>query len=286
MKPDTPKSPTPSPKSAPTTATATVPRVRRHKTASQAEPLVMVTAYDYPTAKIADEAGADILLVGDSLAMVVLGLDDTLSVTVDDMAYHVRAVARAQPKALVVADMPWLSYHVSPAETVENAAQLIRAGASAVKLEGGQNRLEMVSALTNAEIPVMGHIGLTPQSINMLGGFKVQCQSEEAANMLVATAQALEKSGCFSLVLEGIPSGAAKRVTEALEIPTIGIGAGPDCDGQVLVFHDVLGLQDQLSPKFVRQYASLKQVAVEGLAQFAQDVRSRAFPSEGESYNR
>ena len=263
-----------------------MPRVRRHKTTAEAEPLVMITAYDYPTAKIADEAGADILLVGDSLAMVVLGLDDTLSVTIEDMAYHVRAVARAQPNALVVADMPWLSYHVSPAETVENAAQLIRAGASAVKLEGGQNRLEMVSALTNAEIPAMGHIGLTPQSINMLGGFKVQCQSEEAANMLVATAQALEKSGCFSLVLEGIPSAAAQRVTEALEIPTIGIGAGPDCDGQVLVFHDVLGLQDQLSPKFVRQYASLKQVAVEGLAQFAQDVRSGAFPSESESYNR
>ena len=282
MTPDTRKPPTPTPKS----AIATVPRVRRHKTTAESEPLVMITAYDYPTAKIADEAGADILLVGDSLAMVVLGLDDTLSVTIDDMAYHVRAVARAQPNALVVADMPWLSYHVSPAETVENAAQLIRAGASAVKLEGGQNRLEMVCALTNAEIPVMGHIGLTPQSINMLGGFKVQCQSEEAANMLVATAQALEKSGCFSLVLEGIPSAAAKRVTEALEIPTIGIGAGPDCDGQVLVFHDVLGLQDQLSPKFVRQYASLKQAAVAGLQEFAQDVRSGAFPSESESYNR
>jgi len=277
-----------------------VPDVRQHKVSTVADqggeggaqkhpplghsPLVMVTAYDYPTAKIGDEAGADILLVGDSLAMVVLGLEDTLSVTIEDMVYHTKAVARAQTKALVVADMPWLSYHVSPEETVRNAAALIRAGAGAVKLEGGQKRLEMIQALTDAEIPVMGHIGLTPQSINMLGGFRVQCQSQEAGERLVATAQALQKGGCFSFVLEGIPAKVAQQVTESVEVPTIGIGAGTYCDGQVLVFHDVLGLQDNLFPRFVRQYASLKQEAVAGLRKFAEDVKSGAFPSEDESY--
>ena len=262
----------------------TVPCVRRRKVADGAEPLVMVTAYDFPTAKIADEAGADILLVGDSLAMVVLGHEDTLSVTVDDIAYHTRAVARAQPSALIVADMPWLSYHVSPEETVMNAAKLIRAGATAVKLEGGLRRLRMLEVLADADIPVMGHIGLTPQSINMLGGFKVQCKTEEAAEALLATAQTLEKAGCFSLVLEGVPARVAARVTEATNAPTIGIGAGPDCDGQVLVFHDVLGMQDNLSPKFVRRYASLKDEAVSALRQFGEDVRSGDFPAPGESY--
>jgi len=263
----------------------TVPQVRRRKVVAGFSPLVMVTAYDYPSAKICAEAGADILLVGDSLAMVVLGLEDTLSVTIDDMVYHTKAVARAKPAALVVADMPWLSYHVSPEETVANAARLIRAGAGAVKLEGGQNRLKMIQALVDAEIPVMGHIGLTPQSVKMLGGFRVQCQSEEASEMLAATAQTLAKGGCFSLVLEGIPSQVAKQTTEAVDIPTIGIGAGPDCDGQVLVFHDALGLQDELSPKFVRQYAALKDEAVAGLRRFAEDVRQGSFPSQAESYN-
>lgn len=266
--------------------TVTVPQVRRHKVAAGFSPLVMVTAYDYPTAKIGDEAGADILLVGDSLAMVVLGLEDTLSITIDDMIYHTRAVSRAQPAALIVTDMPWLSYHVSPEETVRNAARLIRAGASAVKLEGGQNRLKMIQALTDAEIPVMGHIGLTPQSVKMMGGFRVQCQTEEAREALAATAQTLEKGGCFSLVLEGIPSQVAKQTTESVGIPTIGIGAGPDCDGQVLVFHDVLGLQDKLSPKFVRQYATLKDEAVLGLRRFAEDVKQGLFPSQDESYNK
>ena len=265
-------------------ARLTVPCVRRRKVADGAEPLVMVTAYDFPTAKIADESGADILLVGDSLAMVVLGHEDTLRVTVDDIAYHTRAVARAQPSALIVADMPWMSYHVSPEETLANAAKLIRAGATAVKLEGGTRRLPMLEALSDADIPVMGHIGLTPQSIKMLGGFKVQCKTEEAAFALLSAAQTLEKSGCFSLVLEGVPAGAAARVTEAINIPTIGIGAGPDCDGQVLVFHDVLGMQDNLSPKFVRRYASLKTDAVSALSRFGEDVRSGSFPAPDESY--
>ena len=244
----------------------------------------MVTAYDFPTAKIADESGADILLVGDSLAMVVLGHEDTLRVTIEDIAYHTKAVARAEPSALIVADMPWLSYHVSPEETVSNAAKLIRAGATAVKLEGGLRRLRMLEALSDADIPVMGHIGLTPQSVNMLGGFKVQCKTEEAAEVLLATAQTLEKAGCFSLVLEGVPARVAARVTEATNIPTVGIGAGPDCDGQVLVFHDVLGMQDNLSPKFVRRYASLKTEAVSALCRFGEDVRSGSFPAPDESY--
>lgn len=273
-----------------------VPQVRHHKVAGPGNggegnvdsrrkpPLVMITAYDYPTAQIADEAGADILLVGDSLAMVVLGLPDTLSVTTEDIQYHTRAVARAQPNALIVADMPWLSYHISPRETVRNAAELIRAGAGAVKLEGGQNRLPMIEALTDAEIPVMGHIGLTPQSVNMLGGFKVQGRSDEASTALAAEAQALEKGGCFSLVLESIPAKVAAHVTQSVGIATIGIGAGPDCDGQVLVFHDALGLQDSLSPKFVRRYGELKREAVAGLRRFAADVRRGGFPAEDESY--
>lgn len=294
-----------SPQPAQTPTPIKVPQVRHHKvvsaggsigakdtasaspdtaSANRKPPLVMITAYDYPTAQIADEAGADILLVGDSLAMVVLGLPDTLSVTTEDIQYHTRAVARAQPNALIVADMPWLSYHISPRDTVRNAAELIRAGAGAVKLEGGQNRLPMIEALTDAEIPVMGHIGLTPQSVNMLGGFKVQGRSDEASTALAAEAQALEKGGCFSLVLESIPAKVAAHVTQSVGIATIGIGAGPDCDGQVLVFHDALGLQDSLSPKFVRRYGELKREAVAGLRRFAADVRSGGFPAEDESY--
>ena len=260
----------------------TAPAVRAAK---GGEPLVMVTAYDAPGARIADEAGVDMILVGDSVAMVVLGYDDTLQVTIDDMAHHVGAVARARPRPLVVGDMPWLSYHVSVGDTVRNAARLVRAGAQAVKLEGGRKRVEVVDALVDAEIPVMGHIGLTPQSIHVLGGFKVQGRQASAAHALVDDALALAEAGCFAIVLECVPDGVARAVTQAVPVPTIGIGAGPWCDGQVLVFHDLLGLEDRIAPKFVRRYASIKADAVSAIAAYADDVRTGRFPSDEESYH-
>ncbi|MCU1484055.1 MAG: ketopantoate hydroxymethyltransferase [Actinomycetia bacterium] len=263
----------------------TAPAVRARKVATGAEPLVMVTAYDAPGARMADEAGVDLILVGDSLAMVVLGYDDTLQVTVDDMAHHTAAVARAKPAALVVADLPWLSYHVSVTDTVRNAAALVRAGAGAVKLEGGAKRVPMVEALVDAEIPVMGHIGLTPQSVHAMGGFKVQGKDLAAARGLVDDAEKLVAAGVFSIVLEGVPDVVAQMITESVPVPTIGIGAGRRCDGQVLVFHDLLGLQDGIRPKFVRRYASLKADGIEAIAAFAADVRSGAFPSEEETYH-
>jgi 3-methyl-2-oxobutanoate hydroxymethyltransferase len=265
------------------TQVVTVPAVRERKHAGP--PLVMITAYDAPGARIADEGGVDIILVGDSLAMVVLGYEDTLSVTVEDMVHHTAAVARAKPRALVVADLPWLSYHVSAEDTVRNAAALIRAGAQAVKLEGGAKRLPMVQALIDAEIPVMGHIGLTPQSVHAMGGFRVQAKESAAARTLVSDAKALADAGCFSIVLEGVPDAVARMVTEAVPVPTIGIGAGRWCDGQVLVFHDVLGLQDRITPKFVRLYATLKEDAVAAIGRFSADVRTGRFPSDAESYH-
>src|SRR3954452_15335503 len=210
----------------------TVPAVRARKRGS-GDPLVMVTAYDAPGARIADEAGVDMLLVGHSLAMVELGYDDSLQVTTADMAHHVAAVARAKPRPLVVGDLPWLSYHVSVEDTVRNAATLIRAGAQAVKLEGGRKRVPMVEAIVDAEIPVMGHIGLTPQSMHAMGGFKVQGKGVDAATALVDDAKALEEAGCFAIVLEGVPDTVARMVTGSVTVPTIGIGAGPWCDGQV-----------------------------------------------------
>jgi 3-methyl-2-oxobutanoate hydroxymethyltransferase len=263
-------------------AHVTVPAVRARKGGS---PLVMVTAYDTPGARIADEAGADVILVGDSVGMVVLGYENTLQVTLADMEHHVAAVGRAAPHGLVVADLPWLTYHLSPEETVRNAAVLVRAGAQAVKLEGGHRRLPMIDALIGAEIPVMGHLGLTPQSIHVMGGYRVQGQQAEAAAALVEDGTALEAAGCFAIVLEGIPAEVARLVTEAVSIPTIGIGAGPWCDGQVLVFHDLLGLEDRVLPRFVRRYASLKGDAVAAVSAFAADVRARRFPSEAESYH-
>jgi 3-methyl-2-oxobutanoate hydroxymethyltransferase len=261
---------------------STVPAVRARK---GGVPLVMVTAYDAPTARIADEAGVDLILVGDSVAMVVLGYDDTLHVTVADMAHHTAAVARTHPRALVVADLPWLSYHVDTADTVRNAASLIRAGAQAVKLEGGRKRLDAVRALIDTEIPVMGHLGLTPQSVHAMGGFKVQGKDADAARVLVEDARLLAEAGCFSIVLEGVPDRVARVVTESVDVPTIGIGAGPWCDGQVLVFHDVAGLEDRILPKFVRRYASLKADGVAALGAFAADVRAHRFPSDAESYH-
>ena len=263
----------------------TVPAVRARKVRAGGAPLVMVTAYDAPGARLADAAGVDMLLVGDSLAMVVLGHPDTLSVTTEDMAHHTAAVARAEPEALVVADLPWLSYHVSAQDTICNAARLIRAGAQAVKLEGGTGRVPMIEALVGAEIPVMGHVGLTPQSVHALGGFRVQGRTAEAAIQLVESAKALEHAGCFAIVLEGVPADVAGLVTDAVGVPTIGIGAGPDCDGQVLVYHDLLGLQDDLVPRFVRRYAELGAATVDALERFAGDVRSGRFPSAQESYS-
>ena len=264
---------------------ATAPAIRSRKVRNGAEPLVMVTAYDAPGARVASEAGADLILVGDSVAMVVLGYPDTLQVTIDDMAHHTAAVARAQPNCHIVGDLPWMSYHVSPEETVQNAAKLVRAGAQSVKLEGGRKRLPMIERIVAAEIPVMGHIGLTPQSIHAMGGFKVQGREAETARKLVQAAKALEHVGCFSIVLEGVPRRVAELVTDAVGVPTIGIGAGPHCDGQVLVFHDLLGIEDRFVPKFVRRYANLKDDAVTAMAQFAAEVRSGEFPNDDESYH-
>ncbi len=263
----------------------TVPSVRARKVRTGAAPLVMVTAYDAPGARLADAAGVDVILVGDSVAMVVLGYDDTLHVTVPDMAHHVAAVARARPLPLVVADLPWLSYHLSAHDTVDNAASLVRAGASAVKLEGGRRRVGMVDALVGAEIPVMGHLGLTPQSVKAMGGYRVQATAPAAAADLVADAVALEAAGCFAIVVEGVPREVAAMVTDAVTVPTVGIGAGPDCDGQVLVAHDLLGLEDRITPKFVRRYADLKADGVAAMAAFAADVRAGRFPADAESYH-
>jgi 3-methyl-2-oxobutanoate hydroxymethyltransferase len=260
------------------------PQLRTRKRRLGATPLVMVTAYDEPSARLADAAGVDILLVGDSLANVVLGQEDTLHVTMADMVRHTAAVAAARPKAFIVADMPWLSYHVGVADAVTNAAALVRAGAHAVKIEGGANRLDAVRALLAAEIPVVGHLGLTPQSVLAFGGFKVQAKTHEAFKRLLEDAHALQDAGIFLLVLEGVPSLVGTRVTEALEIPTIGIGAGPDTDGQVLVFHDILGLGASTPAKFVRRYADIGALITEAVADYAADVRSGAFPSAEETY--
>jgi 3-methyl-2-oxobutanoate hydroxymethyltransferase len=263
----------------------TVPSVRSRKVAAGSEPLVMVTAYDAPGARVADAAGVDLILVGDSVAMVVLGYEDTLQVTIEDMAHHTAAVARAKPSALIVGDMPWMSYHVSAEDTVRNAATLVRAGAQCVKLEGGVKRVPMIEALVDAEIPVMGHLGLTPQSVHAMGGFRVQAKQSEAALKLVADAKALQHAGCFAIVLEGVPEEVAGMVTAALDVPTVGIGAGPHCDGQVLVYHDVLGIEDRIAPKFVRRYAELKADSVAAMERFCADVRSGSFPGAEESYH-
>ena len=245
----------------------------------------MVTAYDAPGARMADEAGVDLILVGDSLAMVVLGYDDTLQVTIDDMAHHVAAVARARPQPLVIGDLPWMSYHVSVEETVRNAARLVRAGAQAVKLEGGRKRLPMVEAIMDAEIPVMGHLGLTPQSVHQLGGYRVQGKTLDAARVIVDDAVALAEAGCFAIVLECVPDAVARMVTDSVPVPTIGIGAGRHCDGQVLVYHDILGFEDRVRPKFVRRYADLQSEATRGIERFADDVRAGRFPASGETYH-
>lgn len=253
---------------------------------AQGRRITMVTAYDYPTARLADEAGIDILLVGDSLAMVVLGHENTLSVTMDEMLHHARAVARARQRALLVGDMPFLSYHVSRRQAVRNAGRFVQeAGADAVKVEGGRKRLDVIRAIIDADIPVMGHVGLTPQALQRLGGFKIQGRTLERAEAILEDAVALEKAGVFSVVLEAIPEEVGALVTRAVKLPTIGIGAGRHCDGQVLVFHDLVGLEQRLAPRFVRRYASLGKQAAEALAAFRREVEEGMFPSDGEVYS-
>ncbi len=273
----------PTPTSRPSSRSLTAPDIVAAK--GGATPLVMVTAYDAPSARVVDGAGVDMILVGDTLAMVVLGYDDTLQVTTADMAHHVGAVARTKPHALIVGDLPWMSYHVSREETVCNAATLIRAGAGAVKLEGGRKRLDAINAILDAEIPVMGHLGLTPQSIHAIGGFKVQGKQLDAARRIVDDAVALAEAGCFGIVLECVPDGVARMVTDAVDVPTIGIGAGRHCDGQVLVYHDLLGFEDRIRPRFVRRYAELGAEATEAVSRFVEDVREGRFPSSDETYH-
>ncbi|HVR43202.1 MAG TPA: 3-methyl-2-oxobutanoate hydroxymethyltransferase [Thermoanaerobaculia bacterium] len=254
----------------------TVPSIRAAKGVRR---IGMVTAYDHPSARIVDDSGADIILVGDSLAMVVLGQPDTLGVTMDEMLHHTRAAARGAGRALVVGDMPWLSYHLTTAETVRNAGAFIRAGAHAVKVEGGRpGRIEMIRAILDAEIPVMGHVGLTPQSVHTMGGFKVQGKGADEAKRLVDEAMALDQAGCFAIVLECVPAELAAWITDNVSVPTIGIGAGPACDGQVLVFHDLLGLYDGHKSKFVRRYAEAGETMRAAVSRFIEDVREGRFP--------
>jgi 3-methyl-2-oxobutanoate hydroxymethyltransferase len=247
------------------------------------EALVMITAYDYPQGRTADAAGADIVLVGDSLAMVVLGYPDTLSVTMDEMLHHTRAVRRGVKRALLIADMPFGSFHLGIEAAVGNAIRFVKeAGAQAVKIEGA--RPEVVAAMVEAEVPVMAHLGLTPQSVHRLGGFKVQGREEAARQAILEASLAVEAAGAFALVLECVPADLAAEITAGLAIPTIGIGAGPRCGGQVLVYHDLLGLEERIAPRFVRRYAELGKLSREAIERFAADVRSGSFPAAEESY--
>jgi len=262
----------------------TVPAVRASK--ERGEKLVCLTAYDYPTARIVDEAGTDIILVGDSLGNVVLGYDSTVPVTLEEMLHHTRAVRRGVERALLVADMPYGTYHTGADDAVRAALRLIKeGGAEAVKLEGGRTRVEVVRRLVAEEIPVMGHIGLTPQSLNKLGNYRLQAKTADAARALVEDARMLEEAGVFAVVLEVVPREIARAVTEALRVPTIGIGAGADCDAQILVTHDLLGLSfSKTSPRFVRQYADVRAAMNDAFQAYAEDVRSGSFPSDDESY--
>jgi 3-methyl-2-oxobutanoate hydroxymethyltransferase len=253
---------------------------------SKTQKITCLTAYDYPTARLLDEAGVDVILVGDSLGMVVLGHESTLPVTLEDMLHHTRAVRRGAQRALLVADMPFGSYHTDAAESLRNAVRFVKeAGAEAVKVEGGERRLELIVRLTEAEIPVMGHVGLTPQSLNALGSYRVQGKTPEAAEKLIRDARAVEAAGAFAVVLEAVPRELAAQITRDLRIPTIGIGAGPDCDGQVLVIHDILGLTFSQTPKFARQYANVGEIISSAVHAYCEDVRGGGFPSDAESYH-
>lgn len=260
----------------------TIPDIRNRKNAT---PIAEVTAYDYPWARLADQAGMDIVLVGDSLGMVVLGYTDTVSVTMEEMIHHTKAVVRGVEHALVVTDMPFGSCSSSIPAAIDNAVRILKEGrADAVKVEGGVTMAKTVAAMVAAGIPVQGHIGLTPQTATSLGGFKVQGKSAQAARQLIDDALALEAAGCFSIVLEAIPAPLAEHITGRLAIPTIGIGAGPDCDGQVLVIHDLVGLYDRFTPKFVKQYARINEPVGEALRQYREEVQNRTFPTAAHSF--
>ncbi len=262
----------------------TVPELMKRK--GSGDPIVALTAYDFPFARIADQSGVDLILVGDSLGMVVQGLDTTLPVTMDEIVYHCRMVARAKQRALIVGDLPFLSYQVSIHDALSNAGRLIKEGAAeAVKLEGGVAVAATIRAITSVDIPVMGHVGLTPQSVHRMGGHKVQGQRPGQRERLIDDALAVEDAGAFAVVLEGMPLDLAAEITERLSIPTIGIGAGPHCDGQILVLHDVLGLCERLAPKFAKRYAELWTEASNAIREYAAEVRSGAFPTDAHSFH-
>ena len=260
----------------------TVPEFQQQK---KKKKLVVVTAYDALFTRIVEQAGIEAILVGDSLGVVVQGKRDTLSVTMEEMVYHTRLVVQGRQRALVIADMPFMSYQISVERAMQNAGRLIQAGAAAVKVEGGGDVVNRVRALTTAGIPVMGHLGMTPQSVNQFGGYTVQGREAAQAETFLTDAKALEQAGAFSLVLEAVPTALAQSITEAVSIPTIGIGAGPHCDGQVLVLYDLLGLFDEFVPKFVKPYAHLKADALQALRRFKEEVERRKFPTDVESYH-
>lgn len=276
----------------------TVPDILRRKTGtasnsnhdqgreSDGRKIVCLTAYDYPTARLVDEAGVDVVLVGDSLGMVVLGYENTLPLTIEEMLHHTRAVRRGVRKALVVADMPYGSFHGDKNEAVRYAVRFVKeAGAEAVKVEGGERRMDLIAQIVEAEIPVMAHIGLTPQSTHAFGGFRVQGKTVDAAEQIIRDARAVEAAGAFSVVLESIPRELAAQITGELRIPTIGIGAGPECDGQILVLHDMIGLSLGHVPKFTRRYANVGEAISQAVSTYAEDVREGRFPADEESYH-
>ena len=271
-------------------AKVTVPELLQRKStaadSTNKKKITCLTAYDYPTARLMDEAGVDVVLVGDSVAMVVLGYESTLPLTMEESLHHTKAVRRGVQRALVVADMPFGTYQGDVNEALKNAVRFVKeSGAEAVKVEGGERRLEVIARLTEAEIPVMGHVGLTPQSVHAMGGYRVQGKTERAAEQLQRDARAVEAAGAFAIVLEGIPRELAAEITKSVRIPTIGIGAGPDCDGQILVLHDLLGLTFQEPPKFARRYANVGEVISQAVREYCEDVQGGAFPSDAESYH-
>jgi 3-methyl-2-oxobutanoate hydroxymethyltransferase len=265
-----------------------MPRITIHdllKKKSEKKKITMLTAYDYPFARIVDEAGIDAIIVGDSVAMVVQGLENTLPVTMDEMIYHTKIVSRAVNKAMVIGDLPFMSYQISIEEAVRNAGRFLKeGGASGVKIEGCAEVADHIRAMTKADIPVMAHIGLTPQSIHRMGGYKIQGRTEESAKRLIEEAHIAEDAGAFSVLLEAIPMGLAQQITEGLKIPTIGIGAGPYCDGQVLVLHDVIGLFERFLPRFAKRYVNLREEALKAIKTFKEEVEKGIFPSEGHSF--
>ena len=271
------------------TAKITVPELLQRKSTaadSTKKKITCLTAYDYPTGRLMDEAGVDVVLVGDSVAMVALGYDSTLPLTLDEALHHTKAVRRGVKRALLVADMPFGTCQGDVHEALRNAVRFVKeAGAEAVKVEGGERRLEVIARLTEAEIPVMGHVGLTPQSVNAMGGYRVQGKTAGGAEQLLRDARAVEAAGAFAMVLEGIPRELAAEITRNAQIPTIGIGAGPDCDGQILVLHDMLGLTFQEPPKFARRYANVGEAISQAVREYCADVQSGNFPSDAESYH-